>query len=202
MGEQVHFPHGSPFWFLKIQSKLGCVTQNAKCIFNSISIHILCLVYTVQALDNNCITFTIMSTLGGRALKRILNFNCLCNNYSIQLAHAPQCTASPNCNTVVNIPIDSCGICHGIGQNYTLLLFHLYYTGEKECGVHSSFPLYTCIYWEQTVWAHSFPPIYIQERKSVTYTLSLLQSEAQNREEEDTHHFTAINIVSCGSCLL
>ena len=31
----------------------------------------------------------------------------------------------------------------GIGQNYTLLLFHLYYTGVKECGVHSSFP---CIY--------------------------------------------------------
>ena len=108
-----------------------------------------------------------MSTLGGRALKRILNFNCLCNNYSIQLAHVPQCTASPSCNTVVNIPIDSCRICHGIGQNYTLLLFHLYYTGEKECGVHSSFPLYTCIYWEQTVWAHSFPPIYIQERKNV-----------------------------------
>ena len=28
-------------------------------------------------------------------------------------------------------------------QNYTLLLFHLYYTGEKECGLHS-FP--RCIY--------------------------------------------------------
>ena len=35
------------FWM--IQSKLGCVTQNAKCIFN---FYILCLVYTVQPLDN------------------------------------------------------------------------------------------------------------------------------------------------------
>ena len=56
-GEQVHFP-GYPSG-LKIQSKLGCVTQNAKCIFNSISVHILCLVYTVQPLDNNFITFLV-----------------------------------------------------------------------------------------------------------------------------------------------
>ena len=33
-------------------------------------------------------------------------------------------------------------------------------------------PLY--IYWEQTVWAHSFPPINIQERKSMAYTFSPL----------------------------
>ena len=45
----------------------------------------------------------------------------------------------------------------GIGQKYTLLLFHLYYTGEKECGV-LFLPFY--IYWEQTVWAHSYISIY------------------------------------------
>ena len=63
-------------------------------------------------------------------------------------------------------------------------------------------PVYMYILGTNSVGTFFSTCIYIQERKSVTYTLSLLQSEAQNREEEDTHHFTAINIVSCGSCLL
>ena len=52
----------------------------------------------------------------------------------------------------------------GIGQNYTLLLFHLYYTGEKECGVHSSFP---CIYTGNKQCGHTLfhlvPSIYTGE---------------------------------------
>ena len=61
----------------------------------------------------------------------------------------------------------------GIGQNYTLLLFHLYYAGEKECGVHSSFP---CIYtrWKR-VCPHCLFPVYIQGKEECTpHTLSLL----------------------------
>ena len=54
--------------------------------------------YAVQPLDN-FIPFTVMSALGGRALKRI--FNCLCNTNtpynSLTLAHnAPHSLATYN----------------------------------------------------------------------------------------------------------
>ena len=55
-------------WVLNDAVKAWMCHSNAKCIFN---FHILCLVYTVQPL-HNFITFTIMSTLGRRALKGYL----------------------------------------------------------------------------------------------------------------------------------
>ena len=71
----------------------------------------------------------------------------------------------------------------GMVQNYTLLLFHLYYTGVKECGIHSSPAVYilgtnsvgtlfsTYIYTgEKECGLHSFSPVYIQEQESVAYT--------------------------------
>ena len=89
-GEQVHFPRGTPFGFWRYSSSLDVSLKNAQCI---ISLHILCLVYTVQPLDNNFIICNIISTLGGRALKRI--FNCLWNTNTLYnlLTLGQQCTA-------------------------------------------------------------------------------------------------------------
>ena len=78
-GEQVHLPHGSPFGFWRY-SRLGCVTQNAKCpIFK---FHILCFVYTVQPLDNDFITCVNIEHFGRKGFEKDVQ-----HNYSITLAH-------------------------------------------------------------------------------------------------------------------
>ena len=68
----------------------------------------------------------------------------------------------------------------GIGQNYTLLLFHLYYTGEKECGVHS------------------FSPVYILGTNSVgTLFSTLFPIYIQGKEECTPHSFSPVYILEC-----
>ena len=82
------------FWM--IQSKLRCVIQNAKCIFN---FHfILCLVYTVHCvrpLDNfiTCLNIYNYEHFGRKGFERI--FICLCdtNTPYNSLTLTPQCTA-------------------------------------------------------------------------------------------------------------
>ena len=82
--------------FRIIQSKLGCVTLNAKCIFN---FHILCLVYPVQPLDSNFITcvnihnYEHFGRKGGYLIAcatQILSsspHNAPCTMYCIHLVH-------------------------------------------------------------------------------------------------------------------
>ena len=72
----------------------------------------------------------------------------------------------------------------GIGQNYTLLLFHLYYTGEKECGLHS-FP--RCIYTgssKQCDW--TFP--------------AQKESQQELGVQKVSHEVTHLIIVQLGEC--
>ena len=51
-GKRVYTFHVGHPWVLNGTVNAWMCHSNAKCIFNSISIHILCLVYTVQPLDN------------------------------------------------------------------------------------------------------------------------------------------------------
>jgi len=68
-GERVHLPCGSPLGFESIQSKLGCVTQNAFPFLHNLScVH-------CSALDNNfitCVNIHSYEHLGGRDLKGYL----------------------------------------------------------------------------------------------------------------------------------
>ena len=77
-GEWVHLPRGSP-WDQSLDVSLKMLPF----------LHILCLVYTVQLLDNNFITCVKNEHFGRKDFERI--FNCLCktNTLDTTRSHLP-----------------------------------------------------------------------------------------------------------------
>ena len=84
--EQVHLPRGSPLGFEWCNQRLDVSLEMLNVYLISICMHILCLVYTVQPLDNNFITCVNIHNYEHFGRKGFDSTACMCNTN--QLTHA------------------------------------------------------------------------------------------------------------------